>query len=88
MLKMNATTKRLQWTDDQKIEGQFAQLAPSLAAYNNKLYLVHTAETRTNLYISAYDGNTWSDDEVIYGQYSGNAPTLTNFESKACVPTL
>jgi hypothetical protein len=61
---------------------QYSGTAPSLAAFNNKLYVAFLADNSSgDVLIASYDGANWSNDTNT-GQVSQAAPTLTVFQDQ------
>jgi hypothetical protein len=61
---------------------QYSDTAPSLAVYNNKLYVAFVAHNGSgDVLIASYDGTGWSNDTKI-NQGSQAAPALTVFQNE------
>jgi hypothetical protein len=77
------------WSGDSQVSNpsvtQYSNTAPSLAAYNNQLYVAFVAHNGSkDVLIASYDGTSWSNDTKI-NQSSQAAPTLTVYNNELSV---
>jgi hypothetical protein len=64
---------------------QYGYDGPSLAVFNNKLYVAFTSDNRNmNVLFASYDGTSWSNDLNI-GEVTVATPTLTVFNNELFV---
>jgi hypothetical protein len=69
------------WTGPISVNGQTSRTAPSLAAFNNRLWVAFVANDGSNqlLICSSADGQTWTGPISVHGQLSKTAPSLAVF---------
>ena len=74
------------WTGDNKINPiQSSKYGPSLAVFDNKVYMVHRgANNDQHLWHSTYDGTNWTQDKETKGVCLGAPPALVCYKDPEC----
>jgi len=75
-------------TKETQILGIFSSMGPSLAVFDDKVFMVHRSDQPNGeLYYSIYNGSKWSDkDTHIDGQSTGAPPALACYTDPQCNP--
>lgn len=70
------------WAPEDLVPGVTTVCSPAIAAFNNKLYMVHQGRIGYSIYGSAFDGTSWSKDKVISDFCTTDTPALAMFNGQ------
>jgi hypothetical protein len=69
----------LWWTPNVKIPSQLSKSSPALAAFQDKLHMVHLDDSSNEIWHSVFDGSAWTPNVKIPSQLSKSSPALAAF---------
>ncbi len=70
------------WTPNVTIPDQQSKASPALAAFNDRLHMVHLGNSSNDIWHSTFDGTSWSPNVTIPDQQSKASPALAAFAGK------
>src|SRR5829696_3092577 len=67
------------WTQNVVVSGQLSKASPALAAFGDRLHMVHLGDSSNRIWHSQFDGSSWSTNVAIPDQLSKASPALAAF---------
>src|SRR5215218_3930930 len=67
------------WTQNVVVSGQLSKASPALAAFGDRLHMVHLGDSSNRIWHSEFDGGSWSANVPIPDQLSKASPALAAF---------
>jgi hypothetical protein len=67
------------WLPNTRIRGQQSKASPALAAFGQRLHMVHLGNSSNDIWHSTFDGSSWSANVKIPNQLSKASPALAAF---------
>jgi hypothetical protein len=70
------------WTENVVVSGQLSKASPALAAFGDRLHMVHLGDSSNRIWHSQFDGSSWSANTPIPDQLSKASPALASYEDR------
>jgi hypothetical protein len=74
--------KVIHWVINKQVPGQSSKAPPALAAFNNRLHMVHLGSSSNDIWHSQLDGDIWTPNKKIPNQKSKASPALAVFNNR------
>ena len=80
--RVEACSASVGWTQNVVVSGQLSKASPALAAFGDRLHMVHLGDSSNRIWHSQFDGSSWSTNVAIPDQLSKASPALANYEDR------
>src|SRR5829696_1027098 len=67
------------WTQNAVVSGQLSKASPALAAFGDRLHMVHLGDSSNRIWHSQFDGSSWSTNVAIPDQLSKASPAMATY---------